>query len=163
MILRPAAGIHVGNMYREIGAECHVNLHQSRMIIIKSIAPKGAYCRNMALKLMLRAALRYFSDSERSEVDKCDIPRKASPLSLHHTSCLGTTSEHLRSSESPRHNNSSIFFVIILVTSCRSSLSLSTLDPPLAARVSWYSLAVLDMNVSICDPINHSPVSSSLR
>ena len=29
----------------------------------------------MAWKLMLRAALRYFSDSERSELDKCDIPR----------------------------------------------------------------------------------------
>jgi len=57
--------------------KCHVNLHHSRMIIIKSIAPKGAYCRIMALKLMLRAALRYFSDTERSEVDKCDIPRKS--------------------------------------------------------------------------------------
>ena len=55
----------------------HVNLHHRRMIIIKSRAPKGAYCRIMALKLMLRAALRYFSDSERSEVDKCDIPRKS--------------------------------------------------------------------------------------
>jgi hypothetical protein len=64
-------------MYKEIGAECHVNLHHRRMIIIKSMAPKGAYCRIMALKLMLRAALRYFSDSERSEVDKCDIPRKS--------------------------------------------------------------------------------------
>jgi hypothetical protein len=63
-------------MYKEIGAECHVNLHHSRMIIMRSIAPKGAYCRIMALKLMLRAALRYFSDSERSEVDKCDIPRR---------------------------------------------------------------------------------------
>ena len=67
-----------GNMYKEIGAECHVNLHHRRMIIIKSIAaPKGAYCRIMALKLILRAALRYFSDSERSEVDRCDIPRKS--------------------------------------------------------------------------------------
>jgi hypothetical protein len=28
-------------------------------------------------------------------------------------------------------------------------LSLSKLDPELAARVSWYSLAVLDMNVSM--------------
>jgi hypothetical protein len=76
MILRSAAGIHVGNMYKEIKAECHVNLHHRRMIIMNSIAPKGAYCRIMALQLMLRAALRYFSDSERSEVDKCDIPRK---------------------------------------------------------------------------------------
>ncbi|SRR6266403_306022 len=75
MILRSAAGIHVGKYVQRDQAECHVNLHQSRTIIIKSIAPKGAYCRIMALKLMLRAALRYFSDSERSEFDKCDIPR----------------------------------------------------------------------------------------
>jgi hypothetical protein len=139
-------------MYKENGAEGHVNLHHSRMIIIKSIAPKGAYCRIIALKLMFRAALRYFSDSERSEVDKCDIPRKSIVAS-----CLETTSEHLRSSESPRHNNSSIFFVIILVTSCRSSLSLSRPDPALAARVSWYSLAVLDMNVSVRVSVNQSP------
>jgi hypothetical protein len=143
-------------MYKEIRAERHVNLHHSRMIIIKSIAPKGAYCRIMALKLMLRAALRYFSDSERSELDKCDIPREKSK-SIATASCLETTSEHLRSSESPRHNNSSIFFVIILVTSCRSSLSLSRLDPAFAARVSWYSLAVLDMNVSVRVPVNQSP------
>ena len=45
-----------------------------RMIRIIRIAPNGAYCRSMALKLMLRAALRYFSDSDRREVDKCDIP-----------------------------------------------------------------------------------------
>jgi hypothetical protein len=63
---------------RDRRAECHVNLHHRRMIIIKSMAPKGAYCRIMALKLMLRAALRYFSDSERSELDKCDIPRTKS-------------------------------------------------------------------------------------
>ena len=143
-------------MYKKIGAECHVNLHHRRMIIIKSIAPKGAYCRIMALKLILRAALRYFSDSERSELDKCDIPRKKSKFNAT-ASCPETTPEHLRSSESPRHSNSSIFFVIILVTSCRSSLSLSRLDPAFAARVSWYSLAVLDMNVSVRVPVNQSP------
>jgi hypothetical protein len=69
------AGIHVGTG-KIYTAECHVNLHHSRMIIIKSRAPKGAYCRIIALKLMFRAALRYFSDSERSELDRCDIPRK---------------------------------------------------------------------------------------
>jgi hypothetical protein len=47
---------------------------------MNSMAPKGAYCRIMALKLMLRAALRYFSDSERSEVDKCDIPKKSKSI-----------------------------------------------------------------------------------
>ena len=38
------------------------------------MAATGAYCRIIAWKLMLRAALRYFSDSDRSDVDKCDIP-----------------------------------------------------------------------------------------
>jgi hypothetical protein len=75
-----ARDTHGENIYKESGMERHVNLHQMRMIIIKTIAPKGAYCRSMALKLMLRAALRYFSDSERSELDKCDIPRKAGSL-----------------------------------------------------------------------------------
>ena len=56
------------------GAKCHVNLHQMRMIIIKIIAPNGAYWRSIALKLIFRAALRYFSDSERNELDKWDIP-----------------------------------------------------------------------------------------
>ena len=73
-------------------------------------------------------------------------------LSLHDT--WRVHQKHILSSESPRHNNSSMFFVIILVTSCRSSLSLSRLDPAPAARVSWYSLAVLDMNVSVCDPVS---------
>lgn len=43
-----------------------------------------------------------------------------------------------------------MFFVIILVTSCSSLLSLSKLDPrdALAARVSRYNRAVLDMKVS---------------
>jgi hypothetical protein len=142
-----------GEIYtKRSGAERHVNLHQMKMIIIKSIAPKGAYCRSMALKLMLRAALRYFSDSERSELDRCDIPRDIDSLQVHHVSRLRR--KHLRSSESPRHNNSSIFFVIILVTSCRSSLTLPRLDPAPVARVSWYSLAVLDMKVSVRDPVN---------
>jgi hypothetical protein len=76
-----------GKICTKIGAECHVNLHHRRMIIMRSIAPKGAYCRIMALKLMLRAALRYFSDSERSELDKCDIPRKKSK-SIVTASCI---------------------------------------------------------------------------
>jgi hypothetical protein len=82
MILRSDAGdTRGGDIYKEITErDCHVNLHQMRMIIMKSIAPKGAYCRSMALKLMFRAALRYFSDSERRELDKCDIPRKASSV-----------------------------------------------------------------------------------
>lgn len=55
---------------------------------------------------------------------------------------------NLRSSESPLHNNSSMFLVMILVTSCSSSFNLSRLDPPATLRVSWYSLAVFDINVS---------------
>jgi hypothetical protein len=55
-----------------------------------------------------------------------------------------------RSSESPRHKSSSIFFVIILVTSCRSSFNLSRPEPlaAVAVRVSRYSRAVFDMKVS---------------
>ena len=34
----------------------------------------GAYCRIIACMLIFRAALRYFSDSDRSDVDRCDIP-----------------------------------------------------------------------------------------
>jgi len=53
------------------------------------------------------------------------------------------------SRESPLHSSSSIFLVMILVTSCRSSFSLSRPDDAaLAVRVSRYSLAVFDINVS---------------
>ena len=57
------------------------------------------------------------------------------------------------SKESPRHNNSSMFLVMILVTSCKSPFSLSRFDSDelaaaVAVRVSWYSRAVFDMNVS---------------
>lgn len=38
--------------------------------------PKGAYWRSIAWKFIFLAALRYFSDSERNDVDKCDIPAK---------------------------------------------------------------------------------------
>ena len=34
----------------------------------------GAYCRIIAWMLIFRAARRYFSDSERSDVDRCDMP-----------------------------------------------------------------------------------------
>lgn len=45
-----------------------------RMMRINNTPPRGAYCRSIAWKLIFRAALRYFSDSDRSDVDKCDIP-----------------------------------------------------------------------------------------
>lgn len=54
---------------------------------------------------------------------------------------------------SPLHRSSSIFFVMILVTSC-NSLFKRSMPPELesaaavAVRVSRYSRAVLDMNVS---------------
>lgn len=50
------------------------NRHQMKMMSSRAIAPIGAYWRIMALRLMFRAAFRYFSDSERSEVERCDIP-----------------------------------------------------------------------------------------
>ena len=43
-------------------------------MIIKTMAPTGAYCRSIAWKLTFRAALRYFSDSERRDDDRWDIP-----------------------------------------------------------------------------------------
>lgn len=46
---------------------------------IKARAPNGAYCRIMAWMLILRAALRYFSDSVRNEVDRCDISEDSHP------------------------------------------------------------------------------------
>lgn len=52
---------------------------------------------------ILRAALRYFSDSSRRLLDMW----------------------LMRSSESPRQSKSSMFLVMILVTSCKSSFNLS--------------------------------------
>jgi hypothetical protein len=34
--------------------------------------------RISACRLMFRAALRYFADSERSEVERCDMPKQVS-------------------------------------------------------------------------------------
>lgn len=50
------------------------SLHHKIKITRKIMAAIGAYWRIIALTLMLRAALRYFSDSARREVDKCDMP-----------------------------------------------------------------------------------------
>ena len=56
------------------------------------------------------------------------------------------------SRESPLQSNSSMFFVIILVTSCRSSLSLSRFEvAAFAVLESRYSLAVFDIKVSILE------------
>jgi hypothetical protein len=56
---------------------------------------------------------------------------------------------YARSSESPRQSSSSMFLVMIRVTSCSSLFSVSRAPPPaLAVRVSWYNLAVFDMKVS---------------
>ena len=38
------------------------------------MAASGAYLRIIACTLMFLAAFLYFSDSERKDVDKCDIP-----------------------------------------------------------------------------------------
>jgi len=42
--------------------------------VSKATPPSGAYCRSMALKLRFFADLRYLSDSERSDVERCDMP-----------------------------------------------------------------------------------------
>lgn len=105
---------------------------------MKAIAPNGAYCRSIACRLILRAALRYFSDSDRSDVERWDISagRLVSRIAGR------KVSRNALSRESPRHNNSSMLFVMILVTSCRSPFSLSKFDSDelvaaVAVRVSW--------------------------
>jgi hypothetical protein len=47
-----------------------------KMMNSSAIAPTGAYWRIIALKLMFRAALWYFFDSVRKEVERCDIPER---------------------------------------------------------------------------------------
>lgn len=54
----------------------HENLHQSNIIRMKATAPSGAYWRIIALMLIFLAAFLYFSDSDRRDVDRCDIPRR---------------------------------------------------------------------------------------
>lgn len=44
--------------------------------------PIGAYCRIMASQLIFRAALRYLSDSERSDVERWDISGEEKNKSL---------------------------------------------------------------------------------
>lgn len=63
-------------IYTSRSIPTYENLHHSRMMTMKTIAAMGAYWRIIACMLMFRAALRYFSDSERNEVDRCDIPVK---------------------------------------------------------------------------------------
>ena len=104
--------------------------------------------------LTFLAALRYRSDSERSDVERCDISEMGARVSKSLTQ--GRQAKALLSSESPRQRSSSIFFVIIRVTSCSSSLSLSKFELPaaLAALVSLYNRAVFDMNVSLAELVN---------
>ena len=57
--------------------------------------------------------------------------------------------EYTLSSESPRQRSSSMFLVMIRVTSCSSSFSFSIFElAALAVLVSWYRRAVLLINVS---------------
>lgn len=68
--------LSVGYIYRKTTdrERAHENLHHRKTIIMNTMAASGAYCRIIAETLIFRAALRYFSDSERREVDKWDIP-----------------------------------------------------------------------------------------
>jgi hypothetical protein len=82
---------------------------------------------------MFLAALRYLSDSERREVDRCDIPIKYQRMKKEHRETPNSLSN-----ESPLHKSSSMFLVMIRVTSCSSLFNLSKFDDPAvsAARVS---------------------------
>lgn len=102
----------VSNYNKYDSCRYHPNLQYSKIMIIKATAPNGAYCRIMACRLIFLAALRYFSESVRSEAERCDIP-------VNQQSRMVKTEAYKNelSSESPRHSSSSIFLVIILVTS----------------------------------------------
>ena len=70
--------------------------------------------------------------------------------------------QHARSSESPLHRSSSMFFVMILVTSCSSPFNVSRFEPVAdadaeAVRVSLYNRAVFDMKVSV---VEHSQMQA---
>lgn len=83
----------------------------------------GAYLRIIASTLILRAARRYLSDSSRRLEDIDDMSGR------------GQCSAYVRSKLSPRHSKSSIFFVMIFWTSCKSSLSRSKCDPAAVSAV----------------------------
>jgi hypothetical protein len=61
-------------VYTSLPSQPHENLQYSSMIRMNAMAANGAYWRIMALMLIFLAAFRYFSDSERREVDRWDIP-----------------------------------------------------------------------------------------
>jgi hypothetical protein len=50
------------------------NLQYRNKVMNNPMPTSGAYFRMRAWRLMFLAALRYFADSERSEVDRWDIP-----------------------------------------------------------------------------------------
>ena len=88
----------------------------------------------MASQLIFRAARRYFSDSERSDVERWDISA-GDQINKDEPNIIKIKSENSLSKLSPLHKSSSIFFVIILVTSCKSSFNRSKLDPAVADAV----------------------------
>ena len=51
-----------------------LGIRRMKMMRMRATAPMGAYCRIIALMLIFLAARRHFSDSDRSEVDKWDMP-----------------------------------------------------------------------------------------
>lgn len=115
--------IRWGFLWSSMHTRLQKNRHQIRMIIISPTAPIGPYCFSSSSQLILTAAFRYFLLSSLSLPD-------ISPI---------------RSRLSPRYRRSSIFFVITLVTSRSSSLSLSRFW---LARLSWYVFFVRWMKVS---------------
>lgn len=114
-----------------------------KTIMKKAIPPTGAHFRNIAWRLILRAALRYFADSDRSEVDKVDMPGRRVSILARSTECDS------RSKLSPRHNRSSMFLVMIRVTSCSSAFILSRLlEPPGVSPAPCANAAVCAVRVS---------------
>ena len=83
----------------------------------------GAHFRISAWRLMFLAAFRYFTDSARKEVERCDMPRVVSWVLMNEAEKAASSDQNSRSRLSPRHSRSSIFFVMILVTSFKLSFS----------------------------------------
>lgn len=110
-------------------SQSHENLHHISRIIINSTPPSGAYCRNMAWMLMFRAALRYFSDSDRRDVDRCDIPAGPFPLAqVEKTRRTGRTVKRISSPQQLlhvlRHDTRNVLqFIVQLVQRATGSSS----------------------------------------
>ena len=94
----------------------------------------GAYCRIIACMSIFRATLPYFSESDRNDADRCDVPGVYMSAGPRKRVRKGVrTVKRVSSLQKLRH---------FRVTSCSSSLSLS--NELLVVHVCWHSRVVFD-------------------